>query len=109
MSATVTLPHPSPPPRRPAAPAAVVACLVCLVGLGFAVPPVLKAAKPNPFAGNKDYTLWYTVGLSVRGGEPLYRFVDAFEIQYMYPPTLAVLVFAPLSVVGYPGFVAALA
>jgi hypothetical protein len=95
--------------RLPRDRGAVVALVVGLIGLAFAVPPVFKATKSDPLAGNKDYSLWYKVGQSVRTGEPLYRFVDAFEIQYMYPPTLAVLVFAPLVGLGYPGFVAALA
>src|SRR5207253_11205115 len=79
-----------------------------LRGVAFSVPPLLKSVRPDAPDWNKDYTLWYAVGLSVRGGEPLYRFVDAFEIQYMYPPTLAVLVLAPLSALGFPGFVAVL-
>jgi hypothetical protein len=90
-------------------PAARVAVVVGLVGLAFAVPPVLKAARQGGEKGNKDYSLWFAVGQSVRAGEPLYRCVDSFEVRYTYPPPLAVLVFAPLAGLGYAGFVAACA
>src|SRR5262245_36956662 len=81
----------------------VVFALLCV---GFAATPVVHAlTHPTP---NKDYRLWYTVGQQVRAGEPLYPDDPDAVFPYMYPPTLAVFVFAPLSLLGPAGFVAAL-
>jgi hypothetical protein len=66
---------------------------------------VHAAAHGDP---NKDYRLWYAVGQQVRVGEPLYPDDPTATFPYMYPPTLAVFVFAPLSLVGPVGFVAVL-
>lgn len=88
-------------------PLALVAVL--FVGCLFALPPMIKAFRADPLQTNKDYSLWYRVGLSIRADEPLYRYVDSYEIWYMYPPTMAVMILAPLSHLGYPGFVACFA
>jgi alpha-1,2-mannosyltransferase len=78
-----------------------------LIGLGFCVPPIVNAVR-KPSA-NKDYSLWFHVGRSVTADEPLYQPGENGEILYMYPPPLAVFVFAPLTRLGPVGFVAVLA
>lgn len=92
--------------------------VLAVVAVGFAVLPVVNAARLVARPGvdayglpkaNKDYTLWYDVGCDVRAGEPLYRLGPAGEVRYMYPPTAAVLLFAPLSYLGPVGFTAAFA
>ncbi|MBL0928169.1 MAG: DUF2029 domain-containing protein, partial [Phycisphaerales bacterium] len=77
------------------------------VALAVAV-AVMSAA---PMAGafrkpghNKDYSLWYQVGRSVLAGGDLYPPEGGGEFPYMYPPLPAVVVFAPLSVMGEAGF-----
>lgn len=57
---------------------------------------------------NKDYTFWQMVGEWVLAGEPLYADVRNGEPEYMYPPTAAVLLYAPLSNLSPVLFVAAL-
>ncbi len=81
--------------------------VLAILGGGFCVTPIVNAVrKPQT---NKDYKVWYAVGEAVRAGEPLYQLDGNGEVYYMYPPTAAVLVFAPLSALGPPGFVAVLA
>lgn len=57
---------------------------------------------------NKDHSLWYDVGVAVRSGAPLYQIGADGELEYMYPPALAVLLFAPLSCLGPAGLTATL-
>jgi hypothetical protein len=73
------------------------------LAVGFAVPPVVSAVT-HP-ERNKDYPLWYTAGLIVREGKPLYPEDVGHEFPYMYPPTAAIFLFAPLSYLGPVGFV----
>lgn len=54
---------------------------------------------------NKDYWHWHGIGQSVVAGEPLYTDVRNGEPEYMYPPTAAVLFYAPLSKFGTVPFV----
>jgi hypothetical protein len=97
---------PAPATRRTRDPVVRVVAAVALLGLAFAAPPVWRAAFAEHTSRNKDYSLWYAIGLAVRAGEPMYRPApDSLEIRYTYPPTLAVLVLAPLSYLGYAGFV----
>lgn len=93
---------------RPRSPVPRVAAAVALLGVAFAGPPVWRAAHAPEPDGNKDYSLWYNIGRAVRAGDPLYQYAN-FEVRYMYPPPLAVFVLAPLSGLGYPGFVAVFA
>src|SRR5437764_710850 len=74
---------------------------------GFAATPAVYAARHGH--PNKDYRLWYEVGESVREGQPLYPDDPRNEFPYMYPPTAAVFLFAPLAALGPVGFVLALA
>lgn len=92
---------PDRPPPRFAWPLVAMA----VVAAGFAVTPLVQSVrKPHD---NKDYKLWYQVGEDVRAGRPLYQPGENGEVLFMYPPTAAVLLFAPLSHLGPTGFVAA--
>src|SRR4029079_5193770 len=73
------------------------------LAVGFSVPPIVSAiSHPDR---NKDYPLWYTAGLIARAGQPLYPDDPGHEFPYMYPPTAAVCLFAPLTYLGPVGFV----
>lgn len=90
-------------------PARVLSWAVLILGLAFAVPPTLKAAQGFVPAANKDYSLWYEMGWTVRSDGPLYTIsTKTYEVRYMYPPAPAIFAFAPLSALGYTGFVFAL-
>lgn len=78
---------------------------MAVVSVAFAITPLVNSVR-KPHA-NKDYKLWYAVGQDVRNGLPLYQPGENGEVLYMYPPTAAVLLFAPLSYLGPIGFVAA--
>ncbi len=54
---------------------------------------------------NKDFSLWYGIGIEVRNDRPLYQSGPNNEIVYLYPPTAAVLIFAPLTLLGHTGLV----
>src|SRR5467141_1485305 len=82
--------------------------LFVALGLGFAILPPTKAATRPDCTANKDYTIWYETGLATRAGVPLYEPKLNGEVKYMYPPPLAVLVFAPLTHLGPVGFVTVL-
>jgi hypothetical protein len=82
--------------------------LVCL-GLAFAAIPIAKSITRPDCTGNKDYTLWYEIGIATRAGAPLYEAKLNGETKYQYPPTMAVLVYAPLSALGPTAFVTILA
>lgn len=89
------------PPRWKSVLWVVLGCSV-----GFSVAPVVNAVRRPDL--NKDYSLWYGIGRVVRAGEPLYRAGPSGEVQYMYPPTAAVLFFAPLTLLGPVAFVVVL-
>src|SRR5262249_16891775 len=76
------------------------------LGLGcvFGVVPVLNAYLYGE--KNRDYAIWYEIGRTVTAGEPLYERQTKGEPKYMYPPTAAVLLYAPLSTLGTVGFAA---
>lgn len=78
--------------------------LFVLLTVGFSVPPIISAIR-HP-ERNKDYPLWYVTGKLVRVGLPLYPEGTNAEFPYMYPPTAAVFLFAPLTYLGPVGFVA---
>ena len=80
--------------------------LFFVLGCLFSVVPVINSVRYTN--ENKDYSLWYMIGQSVLSGEPLYRDVSRGEPEYMYPPTAAVLFYAPLSKLGHVGFVSIL-
>jgi len=77
-----------------------------LLGLAFSIVPIINSTRAS--STNKDYTLWFDVGNRLQAGEPLYQLGEDGEVRYMYPPTLAVLVFYPLSLFGPMAFVAIL-
>ena len=77
-----------------------------LCGCLFSVSPIVNAVH---FArDNKDYSHWHIIGRSVLNGDPLYEDVRNGEPEYMYPPTAAVLVYAPLAILDPVPFVAVL-
>lgn len=69
-----------------------------ILGCAFSIFPIINSVV-HP-RGNKDYKLWYAVARSVLAGDPLYQDVRNGEPEFMYPPTAAVLLYAPLSVFG---------
>jgi hypothetical protein len=96
----------SPPTRRTGPPRAWLV-LFAAACAAFAAAPVANAAR-HPTA-NKDYSLWFEVGLRVRAGGPLYSCDPHAEFSYLYPPPLAACVLAPLTRLGPVGFVVVLA
>lgn len=76
--------------------------LLILCSIGFAVTPIRNAIVQPGY--NKDYSLWYAIGLVVRNNGPLYEAGANGEILYMYPPTFA-LILAPITYLGPIGFV----
>lgn len=81
--------------------------IIAVCSLGFSVGPIVNAVRQPDY--NKDYSAWYGIGLEVRRDAPLYASGANGEVLYMYPPTAAVLVFAPLTFLGPVGFTAVLA
>ncbi len=77
-----------------------------VMGCLFSVAPIINAVLYEN--DNKDYSHWYLIGQSVLAGQPLYEDLRHGEPEYMYPPTAAVLFYAPLSTLGHTGFVAIL-
>ena len=80
-----------------------VAIFFFVVGCLFGAFPIENATRDAH--NNKDYSHWYSFGRSVLGGESLYADVRNGEPEYMYPPTAAVLFYAPLSMLGPVWFV----
>lgn len=78
-----------------------------ILGCLFAIVPIINA-KTGPKI-NKDYTLWHTWGRRVLAGESIYPDVGTGEPEFMYPPTAAVLFYAPASVFEPVIFVAIMA
>ena len=74
-----------------------------ITGCLFSVAPIVNAVLYEK--DNKDYSHWYMIGQSVLAGQPLYEDVRHGEPEYMYPPTAAVLFYAPLSTLGHTAFV----
>lgn len=82
----------------------IFALLVCLA---FSISPLLNTQLTPP--KNKDYDLWFAVGQSVVRGDALYPEAGSIhQYKYMYPPTMAIFIFAPLSMLGYTAFVVSL-
>ncbi|WP_040591590.1 glycosyltransferase family 87 protein [Schlesneria paludicola] len=77
-----------------------------VLGCVFSILPIVNAVLYA--RENKDYTFWQMVGQWVVAGEPLYADVRNGEPEYMYPPTAAVLLYAPLSHLSPVLFVAVL-
>lgn len=77
--------------------------IVILCSIGFSIPPVVNAIRQPGY--NKDYSAWYGIGMEVRRGAALYASGSNGEVLYMYPPTAAVLIFAPMTWLGPVGFV----
>ena len=83
-----------------------IAVFFFLLGSLFSVLPIGNAILCS--RDNKDYWHWHHIGQSVVAGESLYTDVRNGEPEYMYPPTAAVLFYAPLSKFGSLAFVAVL-
>ena len=77
-----------------------------IVGCLFSIPPIINAVQSAK--DNKDYLHWYSIGQWVLEGKPLYETMRNNEPEYMYPPTAAVLFYAPLCKLGPVGFVVTL-
>jgi len=76
------------------------------IGCVFTILPIANAFRTPDH--NKDYAIWYRAGRSILAGEPLYLRMMGGETEYMYPPTAAVLFYAPLSILGPVLFVVVL-
>ena len=74
-----------------------------ILGCLFSIAPILNSVLSKD--DNKDYSHWYLIGNSVLAGESLYGDVRSGEPEYMYPPTAAVLFYAPLSNLNHVLFV----
>ena len=74
-----------------------------ILGCLFSIAPILNSVLSKD--DNKDYSHWYLIGNSVLAGESLYGDVRSGEPEYMYPPTAAVLFYAPLSNLNHDLFV----
>jgi hypothetical protein len=80
--------------------------LIVIMALIFSVVPLVQALLyPDRI---KDYSIWYETGRRVLDGLPLYPRDARTPFPFMYPPTIAVLVFAPLSLLGLAGLTAAM-
>ncbi len=100
--------HAATPDPRAQRRADILAWLAFLaLAIGFSTPPILTALK-RPL-GNKDYSLWQETGQRILHAQPLYPTDGAAAFPYMYPPTPAILLYAPLSILPAPLFVASLA
>lgn len=91
-------PEPEAPPNTKS-----VLWFVLLCSVGFSVTPLVNSIQRPEY--NKDYSLWHGIGIEVRNDRPLYAAGKNGEVYYMYPPTPAVLLFAPLTLLGHFGFV----
>ncbi len=79
--------------------------LYVVLGLIFTITPFVNSIRKSPGESNKDYSLWFEVGRRAASGETLYFPAGNGEVQFIYPPTLALFCFAPLFQLGYPAFV----
>ncbi len=68
------------------------------------VPPIYLAWSHT----DKDYAIWYGAGRTIRTGANLYPHEHGAELRYYYPPFPAAAIYAPLSFLPFPAFVAAL-
>ena len=73
------------------------------IAIAFATGPIANSFRPGDH--NKDYDNWFVYGQKVVHGEALYPEDEDEYCPYIYPPTSAVFLFAPLSVFGKPAFV----
>ena len=76
------------------------------LGCIFSILPLINSVLYSH--ENKDYTHWYVIGSSVQARESLYADAKTGEPGYLYPPTAAVLLYAPLSNLNPVCFVAVL-
>lgn len=83
-----------------------VAWFYFVIGCLFSVVPIVNAVRGSD--DNKDYSHWYKIGRGVLAGEPLYADVRNGEPEYMYPPTAAVMFYAPLALLAPVPFVVVL-
>ena len=74
-----------------------------LVGALFLIQPFRYGLRGADVA--KDYGVWFNAGQVVLAGADLYPPPGQGEFPYMYPPTPAVLLFAPLARLGLPALV----
>jgi hypothetical protein len=80
--------------------------IIVLIGIGFSVMPILNTfRKPD---SNKDYTRWWLVARAVDDGTPIYPPGEIVVRGFIYPPGIASVVYAPLSILGFTAMVAAL-
>lgn len=107
MEPPISAPSPTSDEQRRRGQIRVFVIILAAVCVGFTILPVRTAIrKPNY---DKDYSLWYDTGRQVLRGDALYPTTSGEQFPYMYPPFAAVIVFAPLSVLPLPLFVAVLA
>ena len=73
--------------------------LFFVISLAFSVLPVVQTIRRSE--GPKDYRIWYSVGRAVLDDYALYPpHAPASPQQYFYPPAIATLFYAPLSLAG---------
>src|SRR5262245_9367046 len=74
-----------------------------LICIAFCVGPIATSFKEGD--RNKDYDNWFLYGQNVVHGEGLYPEDPNEYCSYIYPPTSAIFLFAPLSMLGKTAFV----
>ncbi len=74
-----------------------------LVCIAFSSGPIINSFRPG--LHNKDYDNWFEYGEKVVHGEGLYPEDPNEYCSYIYPPTSAVFLFAPLTMLGKPAFI----
>lgn len=83
------------------------ALIVMLVmAIGFSVMPLVNTVR-RP-SNNKDYSRWWEAATAVRAGEALYPPGETEFSGFIYPPGIAALFYAPMSLLGMKVMVAGL-
>lgn len=77
-----------------------------LICIAFSVGPIAASFREGDH--NKDYDNWFLYGQKVVHGEGLYPEDPNEYCSYIYPPTSAIFLFAPLSMLGKTAFVSIL-
>lgn len=77
--------------------------LVLVLAVIASAVPVIKTFKHEK--NNKDYSKWWGAALKVRGGEALFPPEAQYFGDFIYPPSSAVMLYAPLSLPGLTGMV----
>jgi alpha-1,2-mannosyltransferase len=77
-----------------------------VICIAFSAGPIATSFKEGDH--NKDYDNWFLYGQMVVHGEGLYPENPNEYCSYIYPPTSAIFLFAPLSMLGKTAFVAIL-